>query len=1123
MRPGLKLCGVRPDKCVVARIDRERGGRHIGQLVARLRWLLPRGQTLPRDARDRRHRALLGVLCLHAIALPLFGATRGYGLLHALEHGLVLAVLAGTAYGLRRRRRLAAVVVSLGLITSSALLVHVSGGVIEAHFHFFVMIVVLALYEDWLPFLVAAAYVVVHHGLTGALDPHAVYNHPDAIAHPWKWALIHGGFVTAAGIASIVTWRLNEAVRAQADALRRRAQESELALAARERETRHILETAHDAFISIDARGLITDWNEQAVATFGWTREEALGSVLSQTIIPERFRAAHDRGLTRILATGEGRLVGRRLELVALDRSGREFPVELTISPLQTSAGYTFYAFLHDITERKRADELLERRRGQLAEAQAMAQLGSWDWNVASDAIEWSEELCRIYGVDRAAHPACLEEFVEYVHPQDRAVVAETVQAACASGQPFSFEHRIVRRDGTIRVLSARGNVILGDDGQPLRVFGTGQDITEQRNAEETQRHMAAIVKSSEDAIVAWALDGTIVSWNHGAQKIYGYGAEDVLGEPITMLVPAGEPDRGSDMRGRVAGGEGMEQLSTHVRKDGQLIDVALTISPIRDGAGQVTGASTIARDISAQKLHERYQKVQHEATRVLAQAASVDDALPALLAAIGEGMGWAVGAVWMPSNESRTELRCAAFWHGGSAPAAFEAATKGIVLAPSTGLPGSVWTQRAPRWVSDVTRDPDTKRRDAAAADGLHACILLPVLAGDEVLAVIEFLSHDIRSRDDAQLELLDTLSASIAQFLVRKRADEELAYQARHDALTGLPNRRKLIEDLDIALVDATPEQPLALLLLDLDGFKAYNDTFGHFAGDALLTRLGRRLEADLRLHGTSYRMGGDEFCVIALVPPEGIGVLAERARTALAERGDAFSITASCGAALLPEHAATSSDALRLADRLMYASKSGSSRASAARQSADVLLQVLSERSPELGTHLDQVTRLCQAVGEALQVSEDQMSHLLHAAALHDVGKAAIPEAILNKPGPLDEDEWAYIRRHTIMGERILAAAPALASAAKLVRASHERLDGGGYPDGLAGDQIPLGSRIIAACDAYDAMTADRPYRTAMSTEVAVAELRACAGSQFDPTVVDALAAVLTQQRVARRDTR
>ena len=1117
----MAVAGGRFDReAMVWTSTRRRLGRDVPGLVRSLRSALPRGQTLPQDVWQRRHHALLGLLCLHAVALPLFGATQGYGPLHAIEHGAVLAALAAVAYGVRRRRRVAAVVVSLGLITSSALLVHASGGVIEAHFHFFVMIVVLALYEDWLPFLVAAGYVVVHHGLTGALDPHAVYNHPDAIAHPWKWALIHGAFVTAAGVASVVTWRLNEILRAQAEASYRRARDSEQALAARERETRHILETAQDAFISIDAHGVITDWNQQAVATFGWTCEEAVGRVLSQTIIPERYRAAHERGLQRVVATGEGRLVGRRLELVALDRAEREFPVELTISPLQTAAGYVFYAFLHDISERKQADDLLERRRAQLAEAQSVARLGSWDWNAVTDVIEWSDELCRIYGIEPAEHPARLEEFIARVHPQDRAVVAAAVEASWSSGEPFSFEHRIVRPDGTVRVLSARGEVILGADGRPARVFGTGQDVTEQRDAAEAQRQMAAIVQTSEDAIIAWDLDGAIVSWNHGAQKIYGYSAADVLGRPIAMLLPPDRHERGGDVLDPHRPGEGVEQLpSTHVREDGRLIDVALTISPIRNGPGQLTGASMIARDISEQRLRERYLKVQHEATRVLAHAATADQALPALLEAIGEGMGWHVGAAWMPSGRRGTELRCRAFWHHpGSAPTAFEAASRGMVMAPASGLPGSVWKQGTPRWVRDVTVEPESLRAEAAAADGLHACILLPVVVGREVLAVIEFLSHDVRSRDAALLELLDTLSAPIAQFLVRKRADEQLAHQAYHDALTGLPNRRKLMEDLDLALAHATEEQPRALLLLDLDCFKAYNDNFGHSAGDVLLTRLGRRLAAEMQSHGTSYRMGGDEFCVIASVPPEGMDVLVARARSALTDRGDAFSVTASCGSARLPAQASTPSEALGLADRRMYAAKGGGTRASAARQSADVLLQVLSERNAELSTHLDEVTQLCDAVGQALAVPEEHMHYLLHAASLHDVGKAAIPETILDKPGPLDDEEWAYIRRHTVMGERILAAAPALAPAARLVRSSHERFDGQGYPDGLAGEDIPLGARIIAACDAYDAMTANRPYRTAMSTEGALSELRACAGTQFDPAVVDAVAAVIAERRAA-----
>jgi HD-GYP domain-containing protein (c-di-GMP phosphodiesterase class II) len=131
---------------------------------------------------------------------------------------------------------------------------------------------------------------------------------------------------------------------------------------------------------------------------------------------------------------------------------------------------------------------------------------------------------------------------------------------------------------------------------------------------------------------------------------------------------------------------------------------------------------------------------------------------------------------------------------------------------------------------------------------------------------------------------------------------------------------------------------------------------------------------------------------------------------------------------------------------------------------------------------------------------------------AAELHDVGKVAIPDAILNKPGPLNEDEWAFMRRHTLIGERIVAAAPALCGVAKLVRASHERWDGGGYPDGIAGENIPLGARIVAVCDAYDAIVADRPYRGARSSAAALAELRRCAGTQFDPAVVEAFAAAL-----------
>jgi HD-GYP domain-containing protein (c-di-GMP phosphodiesterase class II) len=149
---------------------------------------------------------------------------------------------------------------------------------------------------------------------------------------------------------------------------------------------------------------------------------------------------------------------------------------------------------------------------------------------------------------------------------------------------------------------------------------------------------------------------------------------------------------------------------------------------------------------------------------------------------------------------------------------------------------------------------------------------------------------------------------------------------------------------------------------------------------------------------------------------------------------------------------------------------------------------------------------VARLAVAVGRRLGMSAEELDELRRAAELHDVGKVAIPDAILNKPGKLDDTEWEFMRQHTILGERILSAAPALRPVARIVRSSHERWDGAGYPDGLGRESIPLAARIVAVCDAYEAITSDRCYRKARSFDEARAELLAAAGSQFDPTVVE-----------------
>ena len=191
----------------------------------------------------------------------------------------------------------------------------------------------------------------------------------------------------------------------------------------------------------------------------------------------------------------------------------------------------------------------------------------------------------------------------------------------------------------------------------------------------------------------------------------------------------------------------------------------------------------------------------------------------------------------------------------------------------------------------------------------------------------------------------------------------------------------------------------------------------------------------------------------------------------------------------------------------------------RDAARQQASEVLKQVLREREPELHEHLDEVATLVRAVARRLGFSADELDVVIHAAELHDVGKMAVPDAILRKPADLDELEWAVMHQHTLVGERILDVAPAMRPVARLVRATHERYDGSGYPDRLAGEAIPLGARVIAVCDAYDAMTSDRPYRRALTPSEALDELWREAGSQFDPAVVAAFAAQLGKCAQAR----
>ena len=366
-----------------------------------------------------------------------------------------------------------------------------------------------------------------------------------------------------------------------------------------------------------------------------------------------------------------------------------------------------------------------------------------------------------------------------------------------------------------------------------------------------------------------------------------------------------------------------------------------------------------------------------------------------------------------------------------------------------------------------------------------------------------------------------LATVAAVVARIVFTFTENRRLVSLLERDGLTRLGNRSKLAVDVRRLLMEPDTD-PHVLTILDLDGFKAYNDAFGHPAGDSLLLRLGGRLGAAVRDRGHAYRLGGDEFAVLTQGSPEEAATLIEDASEALSEKGEGFRITSSYGSVELPAEANTATNALQLADQRMYKHKD-SRRETPAGEVQAVVVRILQHRSSVLGDRGDAVATVAKEIGRALDLSQDELGALGRAAELHDVGKMAIPDELLVKTDALDDDEWEFIRQHTILGERILSAAPSLAPLAAIVRSTHERWDGKGYPDGLQGEEIPLAARIISVCDAYEAMIRARPYAESRKPDEALAELRRCAGTQFDPRIVDTLGELLDQVRTERRERR
>jgi diguanylate cyclase (GGDEF)-like protein len=380
---------------------------------------------------------------------------------------------------------------------------------------------------------------------------------------------------------------------------------------------------------------------------------------------------------------------------------------------------------------------------------------------------------------------------------------------------------------------------------------------------------------------------------------------------------------------------------------------------------------------------------------------------------------------------------------------------------------------------------------------------------------------------------------------------ANTAIQMQALTDGLTGLPNHGAIIEQIEAELVLCqTTQRNCVIIFVDIDHFKSINDTWGHAAGDAALHEVGQRLRGGIRKDDSIGRYGGEEFAILlSNIEQSEAFDLAERLRGSIAEapclwqRKETHAVTripltASFGLATYPLDGLIAKELLDMADAAMYTAKhtgrnrvclpdevevvalKGDKYEQLPQYSEQNVLQTIATmvafHDQETQAHANRMIWLAESTMRALGRAEDEVGLLRLAAQLHDIGKIGIPEAILHKPGPLTEEEWDVMRRHPQIGQQILTPARGqFALVSHIVVAHHERWDGKGYPYGLAGQEIPLGARILSVIDAYDAMTSSRPYREALSAAQAREELQHGAGTQFDPQVVDTVLQVLSAQ--------
>lgn len=810
----------------------------------------------------------------------------------------------------------------------------------------------------------------------------------------------------------------------------------------------------------------------------------------------EEFEAAQN-DLINLIHSDDRQLLIEMIEKAIATRSTVEFRFRLLCGDPEpkhifmrvrpefdaTGACVKINGIMQDITRETIQTEQLKQNLKDLTESQQIAHVGTWRLDLGTNQVVWSNEMYKMYGFDPSLPPPPYTEHMKLFTPESWKTLSVALEHTVTDGTPYELELQTVRSDGSNGWMWVRGEAERDSRGQIVSIWGAAQDISRSKKIEtelrESQERFQLLFNKAPLGYQSLDSNGCLLEINQKWLDTFGFTREEAEGHWFgDFLCP--EYKEAFRKRFEVFKAQGAIHSEFEIpAKDGQRKFLAFEGKIGYDENGNFVQTHCILQDITNQRKAESALRDSEERYKYLFENSGV-----------GIGYYTTDGVVISYNKKALENI-------GGT----LEDYVGRSLLEIYPGQKGKPYYNRIKLAITSETPQ--------VYEDSL-------VLRG-----TAKWFSSTVTRITDASGQVIGVQIATL-DITEKRKAEEEINFLAYHDHLTSVYNRR-FFED-EFVRMNTEANFPLAIITGDLNGLKLINDSIGHAAGDQAIRLFADALREQIRSCDILGRVGGDEFGIILpkYTDDEAKALLSRLQSTIRIKLNDTqrletqIELSATYGYSVQTYIGQTLDSLMNEAETFMYRRKFYED-ASKHSHVIDAIMNTLFEKSVREQQHSIRVGIIAAAIAEAMQLDEATVAKVKAAGALHDIGKIGIDERILNKTESLTEFEWNLMKQHPVRSARILATIDAYLDIVPFVKSHHERYDGLGYPSGLSSTQIPLEARIICVADAFDAMTKVRPYRAPITKEVAAEELTRCAGSQFDPHIVE----VFTQSILPKID--